>query len=213
MFQLASIAKQPGAIPEGKRKAKKRKGNGYGKGTFIDSKIFLSPAFLSLGKRGTSGSVSTVSVQMLILLLGKRQFSKIKDRKSQWVRVRTDDNKFTLTYKELESYGISQTQATRSFDELLAKGFIDIADPGRAFDKHKALYSLTDDYLNWRLGHQPIRARKQDRGRGYQGKGLGAVKIISTHVNDGHPHTRQRGTPTKKTHTSTRGTLNNEKTA
>ena len=184
--------------------SKNKKSNGYGKGTFLDAKMFLCPAFMSLGKRGTSEFTSTVSVQMLILLLGKRQFGTMKDRHGVKVKVRTDNNEFTLTYKELESCGITQPQATRGFDELLAKGFIEIVDPGGAFDKHKALYSLIDDYLNWRPGHPPLRKRKRDCHRGYQGKGLGAVKELQhtltmhthTHANGGHPlkrHTRQQG--------------------
>ncbi len=193
-------------MPGEKRKAKKKKGNGYGKGTFIESKIFLSPAFLSLGKRGTSGSVSTISAQMLIFFLGKRQFATVKDKKGVRGKVRTDSNKFDLTYKELASHGISQAQAKRGFDELLWKGFIKVADPGGCYNRHKALYSLIEDYQNWRPGHPPVTVRKRDRNQGYQGKGLGSVKINSTHVNEGHPHTRQRGAPPKKTHTSTRGT-------
>ena len=193
MFQLISIEKQPEAMPGKKCRAKKKKGNGYGKGTFLEAKIFLCPAFFSLGQRGTSKSVSTVSVQMLALLLGKRQFRPIKDKKnSNPVQERIDNNQFTLTYKELESYGFSQPQATRGFDELLAKGFIEIADPGGTFEKHKALYSLTEDYQNWRPGHPPVRVRKRACNRGWQGKGLGAVK--------NNHRTRQQGTPT---HTST----------
>jgi hypothetical protein len=182
----------------------KKKSNGYGKGTFVDTCIILSPAYLSLGNKGTSPTVSTSSIKILMLLLGKRQFLKIKDRKgiARWGRA--DDNKFTLTYKELESKGIKQGSATRGFDELLAKGFISIVDPGGAFEKHKAVYALEEKYLLWRQGDPPIDERKKDIYRGYQNpKHRGTPNKKTTRVNGGHPHACQRGTPPKKTRTST----------
>lgn len=77
------------------------KGNGYGAGTFLDSKMSLSPAFLSLGDKGTAPVVSISSLKVLILLLMKRQYG-FRKHKGQKVRERTDGNRFTLTYKELE---------------------------------------------------------------------------------------------------------------
>jgi len=186
------------------------KKNRYGDGTFIKTYMFLSPAFLSLGKRGTAPTVSNCSAQMLILLLGKRTFTRIK-RSGKLTYTRTDDNKFDLTYAELAAKGISQQRVTRGIDELLAKGFISIANPGGLFEKDKALYSLVDDYRNWRPEQPPIRKRQRDMKRGYQGKGDGAVQVSPktkiAHVNGGHQHTCQRGTPYENTHASTWDTL------
>lgn len=162
--------------------------NGYGKGTFVESSIFLSKAFLSLGRAGTSEVVSCVSCQVLMLLLGKRQFGKRKDRKGNPVRERTDDNRFTLTYKELEARDILQKMATRAIDELLAKGFIKIIDPGGAYNKHKAVYALVEDFKSWRPGDPPVRKRSRDVRRGYQGKnkhnGLTGGTPTRTHKGD-----------------------------
>ena len=174
------------------RKSKNK--NGYGKGTFVETQIYLSPAYINLGKKRTSPTVSTCSHAVLMMFLGKRQFGKLQSRKGETVYGRTDNNEFTLTYKELNSKGISQQRATRSFDELLAKGFISIKNIGGLFDKDKAIYSLEDDYLKWRAGDQPIRKRKRDVQRGFQGKKTG---VANKH------RTRQRGTPTR---TSTRDT-------
>ena len=109
--------------------------------------------------------------------MGKRQFGEVKI-KGQKQRVRTDGNKFTFTYKELtgKPLNLTQPRATRGLDELLAKGFIEIIDPGGAYQKHKAVYGLADDWQYWRPGTPPIRERKKDVKRGFQGKGLGAVK-------------------------------------
>lgn len=186
--------------------------NRYGKGTFLLTKMFLSPAFLSLGQRDTSPTVSSCSVQLLLLLLGKRRFASVK-KGGRKVQERSDDNKIDLTYKELNSRGISQQRVTRSIEELLAKGFIKIVNPGGLYEKDKALYALVDDYQNWQPGDPPIRQRSRDVKRGFQGRGLGAVgkseKTNFAHANEGHPHTRQRGTPYGKTHTSAGDTHEN----
>ena len=186
-----------------------KKKNGYGKGTFVEASIFLSPAWFSLGQKGTSPKTSTVSAQVLMLFLGKRQFATAKDKKGQKVKQRTDENRFHLTYAELSSLGIAAGQATRAIDELLAKGFIEILHPGGAFEKDKAIYGLSDDFRSWRPGTPPIRTRQRDIRRGYQGAGKGAAKQklhastrdTHTHANEGHPkqrHTRQRGTPSQQ---------------
>ena len=76
-----------------------------------------------------------------------------------------------MTYKELEARGIKQGAATRGFDELLAKGFISIVDPGGAYDKHKAVYALEDDFRLWsHKRKQVFRKRKRDVKRGFQNK-------------------------------------------
>ena len=167
---------------------KKKKGNGYGKGTFIETSLFLSKAFLNLGVKGTSPVTSHSSHKILMLFLLKRGFGIIKDRKGikSGHHIRTDENRFTLTYVELESHWISQKTATRGFDELLAKGFINIVDPGGAFEKHKAVYELADNYLLWNPKQKQVfKKRERDIRRGYQAAGKNNYR---------RP---QRGTPTQ----------------
>jgi hypothetical protein len=171
-----------------------KKKNGYGKGTFIETKMFLSEAYLSLGQQDSCPYVSSASVHLLTMLLGKRQFSKVPGRKgSQKIQMRSDDNKFTLTYKEIQSYGsrmnkkgeivkgmITQPRLTRALDELLWKGFIEIHVYGGAFEKHKSVYGLSDAWVNWHWGDTAIRERKRDfrrGGKGFQGAGKGAVQL------------------------------------
>jgi hypothetical protein len=160
------------------------KKNGYGSSTMVVASMFLSPAFLSLGHRGTAEVVSACSVQFLILLLGKRQFSK-KDRKGSKSRQCLNCKALTLTYKELEARGISQQRATRCIDELLAKGFIEIIHQGGCYDKDKTVFGLVDDYLRWRPGHIPMRAReRRDVLRGFQGKAKKQKQHTLTVVRD-----------------------------
>ena len=180
------------------------KGNRYGAGTFIETEMFLSEAFLSLGERGTAPAVSNCSAQVLIMLLGKRTFAHVKQHgKRVWAR--TDDNRISLTYAELKARGISQQRATRSFDELLAKGFIEIVNPGGLFERDKALYALTIEFRFWRRGTPPIRTRQRDMKRGYQGKKLGAISDTQkqeshTSTGDTHAHVNE-GHPLRNTHT------------
>ena len=148
----------------------KERGNGYGKLTTLEASLFLSPAWLSLGHRGTAPVVASCSAQVLILFYGKRQFGRVGRKGEKSKPSRIDDNRFTLTYKELESRGIAQARATRAIDELLAKGFIEIVHQGGCFDKDKTVYALTDDFKMWRVGHDPVRVRSHDVVRGYQKK-------------------------------------------
>ena len=104
---------------------------------------------------------------MLIMLLGKRTFANVKQHGKR-VRIRSDDNKISLTYAELKAHGISQQRATRSFDELLSKGFIEVVNPGGLCEKARALYALVEDYRWWKPGHQPIRTRHRDIRRGFR---------------------------------------------
>lgn len=172
---------------------KKKKGKGFGKGTFIETKMVLSKAYQSLGVSGTGKTVSSFSHVLLHLFLLKRQFGKTKDRKGAGTFQRADDNQFTMTYEQLmaKPFNCTQPRVTRSFDELLEKGFISIADPGGAYEKHKAVYELVEDYLYWKPGDPPLRTRETDAKRGYQGQGLGVVKSnINTHARCTPTHTR-----------------------
>ena len=188
----------------------KKKSNGYGKGTFMDTEMLLSPAYLSLGKPGTGQTISSCSVHLLNSFLLKRRFDYLKDKKGgnrRWVR--TDDNRFVTTYKELQSkpFKFSQPRITRAIDELLEKGFINIIDPGGEYVKHKAVYELVDDWKYWKPGGErlpnrektppdpPVRVRGRDVHRGYQGQLKGAVKKNPAHADVCEGHTRGRMQP------------------
>ncbi|GEM_PF-4863568 len=186
---------------------KKKNGNGYGMGTFVEASIFLSPAFISLGQKGSADTVSTSSAQVLMLFLGKRQFTQARRKGGKPSYDRVDDNRFTLTYKELENRGISQGRASRSFTELLWKGFIEVISPGGLCHHDCAVYALRDDFKKWRIGDPAIRTRQKDVHRGFQGQRIGATnekqKIKLARVNVRHLHARQRGTPPNDTRAST----------
>jgi len=142
--------------------------NGYGRGTFVNSAMFLSEAFISLGRRDTSPVTSWASSSMLLMFLGKRDMRNTPNKKGRNKKfVVVNGDALTLTYAELESRGIPNKTATRGFDELLAKGFLSIVDPGGLYEKHKAVYALSENYISWRPGHV-FETRKRDVKRGFQ---------------------------------------------
>jgi hypothetical protein len=146
---------------------------GKGKGTFVDRNLFESDAFLAL--RG-------VAPQMLIYLLGKRIFKK--DRHGKYC---PEIEELRLSYIELRKLGISQPRATRGFDELLAKGFIDIVHQGGGFQRDQSIYRLSQKYLYWRKG-AVLSRRVKGCKKGFQG----GPRVISTNGNVAHQRKRQR---------------------
>lgn len=134
--------------------------------------VYQSEAFLSLGIN---------EMKMLIALFDVRVFekpSKAKDRKGAKRKpICTNLERLEAPYTTLEKkYKMNQQGIARAKDELLAKGFIKITHEGGLGKHDKAKYALVDDYLEWKPGMKPIRSRNRDVRRGYQGKGLGAVK-------------------------------------
>jgi hypothetical protein len=111
---------------------------GRGKGTFVLRELYEAKAFIAL---------KGVAPQMLIYILGKREFPKTNRG-----RICVNDKEIKLSYIELEKLGITQPRATRGFDELLAKGFIKIEHHGGGCQKDQSIYSLSNQYLLWKKG-------------------------------------------------------------
>jgi hypothetical protein len=130
---------------------------GRGKGTFVERDLFESDAFWRLGG---------AAPQMLIYLLGKREFWRTGKKDNQKCCVNADN--LTLSYKELGKLGVTQPRATRGFDELLAKGFITIAHAGGGCQKDQNVYALSNKWMFWKKG--TIFSERPDVvKRGFQG--------------------------------------------
>lgn len=132
----------------------RKKQVGKGKGTFLERDLFESDAFWAL-KGGAP--------QMLIYILGKRDFKKSKNG-----RYCVNDHELTLSYLELGKLGVTQPRATRGFDELLAKGFIELKHQGGGCQKDQSIYGLSSKWQLWKKGiaffKRPIALK-----RGFQG--------------------------------------------
>jgi len=99
---------------------------------------------------------------------------------------------FTMTYKELEAppFGFHPEKIRRCLKILLVRGFIKKVHQGGAFKKDKTIYGISDNWQMWEPG-KDFSPKKRDVRRGYQAKGLGAVKTISTHKNVSHTRTQK----------------------
>jgi hypothetical protein len=160
-------------------------------GFYWERSVYQSEAFLSLGIN---------AMKMLIALFDVRIFEKprkSKDRKGL-IRKPICINLKTLEMPYLtlqKKYKMNHQGIVRAKDELLAKGFIKVTHEGGLGEHDKARYALVDDYLEWKPGMKPIRSRNRDVRRGYQGKGLGAVKSKTRSQNLRLIHTSKSETP------------------
>jgi hypothetical protein len=135
----------------------RKKRVGRGKGTFIERDLFESEAYWAL---------TGAAPQMLIYLLGKREFKKTSKKDNQKICVNAGN--LTLSYVELKQLGVTQPRATRGFDELLAKGFITIAHAGGGCQGDQNVYSLSNQWIRWTKG--VIFSKRPDVvKRGFQG--------------------------------------------
>ena len=148
--------------------------NGYGKYTSIETEMVISKAFMSL-----NGSCKN----LLLLFLLKR---KLKFQKGK-VPICLNPDEICMTWKELEGepFNFHPEQIRRNIKTLLVRGFIKIVHRGEEYKKDKSIYGLSDNWRIWEPG-KDFSPKKKDVKRGFQGKGLGAVKIISTHKNVSH---------------------------
>jgi hypothetical protein len=135
----------------------KKKRVGKGKGTFIERDLFESDAFWAL---------TGAAPQMLIFLLGEREFRKTSNKVNQKKCVNADN--LTLSYIELKELRVTQPRATRGFDELLAKGFITIEHAGGGCKGDQSVYALSNQWMFWKKG--TVFSKRPDVvKRGFQG--------------------------------------------
>ena len=140
--------------------------NGYGKYTNIETEMIISDAFMSL-----NGSAKTI----LMLFLLKRKGWKFKKGKApEWVNPNQEIN---MTWIELESepFNFHPEQIRRNMHTLRERGFVEVSHIGGAFKKDKNTYKLSNNWRLWSPGRN-FDNKEKPLKRGFQGKGLGAVK-------------------------------------
>jgi len=135
-------------------------------GFYWERELYLSDAFLSLGKN---------SMKVLIAILDSR--IRAKDNRGKYI-----NNKFSnldnlkMPYDTLENkWKISRGSIAPAFDALLEKGFLTIKKHGGIYRGDKTIYAWSDNWVIWRKG-MVFEIRAKDVKRGYQGQGLGAAK-------------------------------------
>ena len=108
--------------------------------------------------------------RVLALFFTKRQFESVgRKGREQWSI--KNNGEIIFTYQEAKNkYGISYSAFRNAIDELIGKGFIDIADSGQGTYKLPNLYAISD---RWKLygtpEYKPPKPRpKKPINRGFQ---------------------------------------------
>ena len=107
----------------------------------IDKPLINSPAFRSL---------RSCAVHVYLDFLGKRRLEKNRYRRKRgpdWII--TNNGEIEYTYSEAEKRGISRPRFAKSIDQLVERGFIDIADTGAGVHRMKTLYSISTRWKDW----------------------------------------------------------------
>jgi hypothetical protein len=99
----------------------------------------------------------------------KCQYGKMQGKPGKRGRVLLNNGELVFTYAEaLEKYGITAPRFRRAIDELIARGFIDVAATGAGTFKAVTLYSISE----WRRHYgipDFIEAKRLKRSAGYPG--------------------------------------------
>lgn len=149
-------------------------------GIFFEKELLMSEAFLGLGR---------ISILVLLHFYSKRQMKQIGPAgKKKWIIANNGDISFT--YKEAErKFKISNRTFTRAIDELIERGFIDIARYGDGTGGgHRSRYSIEE---RWRkFGKEDFVYKKRKKSS----RKLGFLKTKPTDKKYGTTADKNAGT-------------------
>ena len=123
---------------------------------YVSREMITNPAFLALTGKAP---------QVLMLFLTKRVVSKLKRAGPRGERYEVVNNgQIEFTYLEAErKYGLTMKRFRHAIDELVGKGFLDIAKQGGGLEGDKSLYALSS---RWRFyDTSDFEPRERPRGR------------------------------------------------
>ncbi|MHC4637813.1 MAG: hypothetical protein ACYTBP_04115 [Planctomycetota bacterium] len=102
-------------------------------------------------------SLKGIAPQVYLLFRTKCQMEQVKlagkpnKRKTDWII--TNNGEITFSYKEARTkFDITSSRFVRAIDDLIDKGFIDIAKSGMGIRRMTTLYAISD---RWRLYGKP----------------------------------------------------------
>lgn len=125
---------------------------------YLPKSLVTSKAFKSLTKTST-----TVYINFrLKCTVQKPHNSRARDK--PWLI--TNNGQLVYTYSEAKKEEISGRSFTRAIDELVEKGFIDIAHSGSGIKGDVSFYAISDRWAFWGAADFVERRRKKDRRRG-----------------------------------------------
>lgn len=121
-------------------------------------------------------SLTATGFRLLSYVLLQLRMEKIKGRsKSQhrWICVNRNEIKLLYPTLSKEPYLIPERSITRGIDELLSKGFITVVEQGGSKKGHASIYGLSEKYLDWKPGDEPVETRRPFSARGFCSKKQG----------------------------------------
>lgn len=128
------------------------------KSLWIDPQLQKSLAFRTLSK---------TAILVLLDFFSKRQMKNFNHPKKGVVWTITNNGEIQYSYNEAMSRGISKQSFRDALDQLIERGFIEVAHSGAGGKKGDvSLYSITDNWQTWRKGSEPISTRPKDTRKG-----------------------------------------------
>lgn len=133
-----------------------------GRPIYIDSDLLNSHAFRKLTKS---------ALVVLLDFFGKRKVMKQKGKRrtdpGAWITI--NNGQLVYTYREAGKKGMATGVFRDAIDELVERGFTDIARPGSGYGRQVTLYGLSERWRNYGTDKFIIVHRQKDtrQGRGF----------------------------------------------
>ena len=108
-------------------------------------------------------SLSSTAMIIYLDFLQRRQMKKIGRKKKLII---LNNGELIYTYGEAEKRGFTRTRFARAIDELVQKGFIDIAHAGNGYNKDCTLYSISERWRAWGTENFIQKNRPKDTRKG-----------------------------------------------
>jgi hypothetical protein len=105
-------------------------------GIYLQPDLLASDAFRSLNRNG---------LRVLLRFMQKRQIPKKGSQKGKIV----NNGHIKFPYTEAVAMGISKSAFTRSLDNLIEFGFVDITFSGKGMSKSQTQYAISTRWKRW----------------------------------------------------------------
>lgn len=132
----------------------------FQKGTFLETELLLSKAFLSMSKHG----------RMILIMLCLKCIKKKTKAKNRSHYEIINNGELELSYVELKAHGFHKQQAARGFDDVISKGFVRLRERGGKGKKSYNKYELIEDWKKYGTPEFKQRERKKSIGYGHCAK-------------------------------------------
>ena len=110
----------------------------------LEQQLIKSKAWLSM---------NGPAVFVYLIFRCRCQIGKARGKPGKREKIILNNGEIIFTYDEAQNeYGITRPRFVRALDELIAKGFIDIAEIGGGVNKATTKYAISDRWRNYGTG-------------------------------------------------------------